>query len=162
MTTIAYHPDWGIAGDRQISQRRTAVGETTKIGRAGNGRFLWGCTGHLALINDFRFWVDNGPAAPKHRGKPDTDAWLGEMPRFAKEDETLIADVLDPTRIFVVDRHGIETMTVPYFALGSGRDFALGALAAGAGGPVVALQAATAHCVHTGRGVDFLPWEEKG
>jgi len=161
LTTIAYHPTWGIAGDRQISQKRVSVGETTKIGRAGNGRFLWGCSGHLALINDFRYWTENGPAKPKKNGHPDIDTWLGEMPAFRGGDEAIIADILDPARIYVVDRHGIEAMLVPYFASGSGRDFALGALAAGAD-PRQAVSCAAAHCVHTGgTRFDFLAWEEE-
>lgn len=162
MTTIAYHPEHGIAGDRQISERRVAVGETTKIGRAAAGRFLWGCAGHLALINDFRLWIEHGPSKPKKTGPVDAAAWLKEMPTFRGGDEALIADVLDPGKVYVIDRHGMEPMGVPYFALGTGRDFALGALAVGAHPQEAIRLAATWHCVHTGRGVDFLSWEGEG
>ena len=159
LTTIAYHPSHGIAADRQISQRRTIVGKTTKIGRAASDRFLWGAAGHLTFISDLREWLTSGPNKPKHRGPPDKDAWLEEMPVPKKGDEALIADILDPGRIFAIDATGIEVLDVPYFALGSGRDFALGALAVGAHPRDSIAKAAMGHCTMTGGGVDFLPWE---
>ena len=80
------------------------------------GTTLVGCAGPSVLCQRFLHWRRNGGRAP---------VW--------KEAEPFEALVLDATGLFVFySGCAPERVTTPWFAIGSGRQYALGALAQGA------------------------------
>ena len=113
MTTIAYR-DGVIASDTLVSAGGTKVGRVQKIGKIGP--VLFGASGSLAQAQRFGDWVRGG--------------MKGAPPQFEKEEGE--GFVIHKDCIVTYSGAGIDRMSAPYFASGSGWQFALGAMAAGA------------------------------
>lgn len=142
MTTIAWDGKT-LAADRLRTVGNTPMG-ATKLFRVEapfysgglKGGILFGACGDSWDCAAFRLWVEGGnPPTPKNLGVVAIDArgvcWYGG--------ETLIF-------------HEVE---LPYWACGSGADYALGAMAAGKPARE-AVEIASGLDVHTGLGVDVL------
>lgn len=115
MTTVCYRSG-EMAADSSCWIENTCVHPMKKIWRIGGG--LVGCAGNVASIDAFIRWLRDG-------------AVDGDYPLM----EGLEAIVVDPRgRVHAYDEASSEPIRVraPYCAIGSGQDFALGALHAGA------------------------------
>ena len=153
MTTIAYHADFGVAGDTQLTQRRVRIGETEKIGRSKARGFLWGAAGRLGFITSMAAWA----RAQTKRGDASLRAWLETLPTPGGSDEALIVNPDHRDCVLVFDRYGLEPVSAEYYAIGSGASFALGAMALG-NCPRDAVLAASKHCTLTSPKVTSLDW----
>ena len=116
MTTIAYRDDV-LAGDTQITVGSSIGGHMQKVFR--KGRLLYAMTGCSGLSDSFRSWVNGGLVGPA----PDM-----------KDGDADANGVLFPGGDLVVWRFNKAWTAhrAPFFAFGSGQDFALGAMAQGA------------------------------
>lgn len=115
MTVICFRAGQ-MAADSSCFVDDTAIHGMKKVHRIGGG--LVGCAGNVASIDAFVRWLRDG-------------AIDGDYPLM----ESLEAIVVDPRgRVSAYDDNSAEPIEVraPYCAIGSGRDFALGALHAGA------------------------------
>lgn len=146
MTTIAYR-DGVLAADTAMHRGTTRVDGITKIVRASDG-LLAGAAGTAGYNGSFLAWAVDG----RLRAEP---------PPVAKEDN----DNYDTGLIFHPD--GLVELFEPsgrfearpaYFAIGSGRDAALGAMFSGADA-VTAVKAAIAHDAWTSGGITVLRHE---
>lgn len=117
MTTVAYKAGV-MAADTQMTFSDESKGRVSKILRLDDGS-LFACAGHIKPVNKLRAWAKTGFDPTKKPGvsskssiealliKPDGSIWY--------YDWTLEADKLENE----------------FFAIGSGRPYALGALASG-------------------------------
>jgi len=134
MTTIAYKQGV-LASDTGATMGGSRLGRVEKIVRAADGR-LAAAAGNAAYAHAFRAWVLKGE---------------GEPPS-AKSDDPSVANrgiIFHPCgRIQVFEDVGSFDVTAPYYAIGSGRPEALGAMHAGATAEQ-AVRAAMEHDEHT-------------
>lgn len=138
MTTIAYRAGV-IAADTLTTAGRDRVGYTRKIG--GSNGLLWGASGDAAWCKGWRDWLSKGA-----QGDPATPP----------DDNTGGLVVLPDDSIMVFHARGFEhRIGLPYWADGSGADFALGAMHAGASAEE-AVRAAMAWDTTTGGDVTVL------
>lgn len=153
MTVIAFK-DGKIAGDRLITHLGTRMGQSTKIA-VGLGGILIGCSGHGGQSGELRDWfIGLGPRAREQ--KPP------ERPGIKDDVASLIVIYPDGYAEIVDVETGTRAELVgPFFALGSGSDYALGAMAAGASAVDAALIACRFN-VHCGGGVDWLDRDGNG
>lgn len=117
MTTIAYR-DGVLAADSLITENGSRWGAATKIVR--EGRILAGASGSTALCQRFLAWVSGGRS--------------GECPAMKDGDEKATGVVFPGGRIVVeydTNARPIR-LSAPFYASGSGREFAVGAMATGA------------------------------
>ncbi len=141
MTTVAYR-DGVMAADRAISTN-ALVGTARKVWRRKQDGALLGMSGSWAVVQKWSEWFlagERGPAPP-----------LGP-----NEDSSAHALLVRPEG--AVEWHyssGKATFEAPYYAIGSGSDFAMGAMAVGASARQ-AVAAAARHDPHTGGGVQFV------
>lgn len=115
MTTIAYK-DGVLAADTLATCNGYLEGRQTKIARVGKA--LVGAVGSTPMCNRFRGWVAAG--------------MTGESPFEGKDEGNGI--VVTPDGVIVVWSHlgPWAVQDRPYYALGSGEQIAVGAMAAGA------------------------------
>ena len=138
MTTVAYR-NGIIAADRRVSSGQIAEGQMTKIVK--RGKVLAGAAGECIWIAAFLDWVTNGC-----EGDPPTP-----------DDKETAFDcfiVADGKLIIFEDGKGFE-MSSPFYAVGSGKLVALGAMGMNAG-TVKAVKVASRFDVYTGPEVDWL------
>lgn len=143
MTTIAYC-DGKLAADAQSTSCGVITGGVMKIGRRQDGT-LCGATGDAAFNYLFVQWVIGGEQgeAPKIPTDGDGDATAGGF-------------IIRPDgQVWFHEIGGAFPMTGEYFAWGSGREFAMGAMFAGATA-YGAVEAAVAHCTGTGGEITVL------
>lgn len=130
MTTIAYRSGV-LAADTGTTVGGTRIGDTSKIGRAVDGS-LYGAAGRSTYASAFREWAH--------------DMRCGTPPEAIVDgnycDRGLI--VYPDGRIEIYEQGGKFTVAAPYYAMGSGRCEALGAMHAG-GDAEAAIRAAMAH-----------------
>lgn len=122
MTTIALK-NGAIAADTQVTHGERALRFEDKIYEVGD-RLVTGF-GSCIQINDFAAWLDN-LAQP--------ECWLEDTncPQIYGDD-TLIIVIEDDGHVIEVSQHGVESIGFPeQYSWGTGGEFALGALAAGA------------------------------
>ena len=137
MTTIAWDGST-LAGDRRGNSCGLAY-EVTKVRRTADGRLL-GFTGEIGLGTLMLDWLDKGGTRPAAQ---DSDRWVTVLE-------------IDPDGTCWC--HGRDTrwkVEQPFFAIGSGRDFALAAMALGRGA-AEAVEVAARFDTGTGNGVDAL------
>lgn len=133
MTTIAYR-DGVLAADTQICAGNGRVGYAVKV--RSLGPLLYGSSGSCGLGDAWEAWLRAGAkgAHPKMKdGESKAQGYLF-MP-----DDTVVWFHED----------GVTAMRAPYFAIGSGSDYALGAMALGHTAEE-AVKAAMAHDTGTG------------
>lgn len=142
MTTIAYK-DGVLAADKAISSGSGHIGTARKVWRRKTDGALVGGAGRVALIQKWADWFLAGErgTAPSLGADDETDA------------EMLV--VRPDGRVEFHERQGCVKIEAPYFALGSGSDYATGAMAFGASARQ-AVAAATKHDHGTGHGIQFV------
>jgi len=134
MTTIAYR-DGVIAADSQCDSGDFRDCTAIKVARNDRGD-LCGAAGDLPTAQRVLAWFEAGEK--------------GDEPRYRKEEangEGFI--VRRDGSIEIMDDGGHYTIKASYYATGSGRKFALGAMAAGATAEQ-AVEAAMKHDIYTG------------
>lgn len=138
MTVIA------VRGRTMAADKMTSCGgleiTTTKIARLGDGSIVGGF-GNSSRSSAIQQWYVAGADPAKY---PDTDGKAGLL--VLRSDGKILLFDDGPFPDLVEDE---------YFAVGSGRDFAIGAMHMGAD-VQQAVEIAIAHCNSCGRGIDAL------
>lgn len=141
MSTIAYR-DGVLAADTAAFRGNTVVCGIRKIDRRADGTLV-GAVGMAGFAAAFRAWVLNGETGPRPEpGNTETSSDAG-----------LIVRPDGPLEVH--EEGGVLLLDVPYYALGAGRDQALGAMFAGAPAQV-AIAAAIAHDIYTAGEITVL------
>jgi hypothetical protein len=142
MTTIAYKN--GILAADRLAQMAGWGVEITKIQRLPDGRLLGGA-GNMDFLLQMYDWIATGEDPARF---PSTQA--------NKEDWEPILCVMPDGTLLRYERtpYPLELHT-PFYAAGSGRDFALAAMHLGKSAPE-AVAVASELDLNTGRGVDTL------
>lgn len=139
MTTIAYR-NGRLCADTQTSRGYTVILGMTKISKGKRG--LGGACGLASFCEGFQAWIRGEREEPPIAETRDGDADCGLH--------------IDPFgKITVYEMGGCFILETPYFAMGSGRDQALGAMHAGADSRM-AVEAAIAHDAYTGGAITVL------
>lgn len=144
MTTIAYR-DGVLAADTIMCMGGTLIGSTVKIARRMDGAMA-GSAGGATYNAAFSLWFLDGEIGPPPKAEQDDHSF--DRGVIFRADGTL--EVFEP--------RGRFSATAPYFAFGSGKELALGAMFAGADA-VTAVRAAIAHDPHTGGDITVLKRE---
>lgn len=133
MTTIAYR-NGRLCADTQTSRGYTTINGMTKLTKGPRG--LGAACGSAGFCSTFQEWV---------AGERD------ECPEARSDGDNSDAGLLihPDGRIQLFECGGMFFLDTPYFAMGSGRDQALGAMFAGADARM-AVEAAIAHDAYTG------------
>jgi ATP-dependent HslUV protease subunit HslV len=144
LTTIVYR-DGVLAADTQAMAGDNKLGSVIKIARNKNGD-LAGAAGLATYNYAFIRWF--------------TGMESGEPPKATKDDNSYDRAVIfrKTGRIEVYEPTGMYIVASPYYAFGSGKPEALGALFAGADAEL-AVRAAMAHDSGTGGEVTVLRHE---
>lgn len=137
MTTIAWDGK-SLVADRQTTKGSTR-GTMCKIFQLNNNRFLAGA-GDAVEINQVVHWMKAGG---KKKMKPDIE-----------ESEFLMLDKRGK-KCYFMDHRLVPMVCESFSAIGSGSDFALGAMAAGVDAER-AIQIASRLDVFTGEGLDKI------
>lgn len=132
MTTIAYR-DGVLAADTGACAGDSRLGYVQKIARDKRGA-LAGAAGYATYVSTFLAWFRNGC-----RGGP---------PQAEDSDRGVIFHPTGKIVIYEKGGRGSFEMEAAYFAMGSGKPEALGAMFAGADA-ATAVQAAIEHDAHT-------------
>lgn len=143
MTTIAWDGRT-LAADKQSTDSSGLMTTVTKIWRIDD--YLFGATGSSPAIQEFKHWISNG-ADPKDfpsNIRPDTP-WSVHAIVISAEQGIRVFE--NSAFAFTVER--------TRHAMGSGRDFALGAMRCGKSA-VQAVEIASEFDCGTGQGVDTL------
>jgi ATP-dependent protease HslVU (ClpYQ) peptidase subunit len=141
-----------LAGDTLVSGNGISHESTPKVW--GIGSMCWGWAGRTLLA---RWVAQNPPPATPN----DLDEWADRLRARAKEidawddgstgSEGLVCYAAPVARIYYI---GCDCAVVPivgsFFAIGSGAHYAIGAMAAGAAGPVLAVEIAQRYDLGTG------------
>lgn len=144
MTTIAYRSG-ELAADSKSSCNDTFVGSVRKIERRQDGA-LAGVVGTAAYAYGFLKWFMAGEA----------DGEMPDLPRDRDGDPTCEAFIVRPDgEVWKLQGDGWFPTAGQYFAWGSGRDIAIGALYLGAS-PASAVAAAVKHDAGTGGDIVVL------
>ena|SRR5687768_13962526 len=114
MTTITFR-EGIMAADSRMTLGGAVIGNVVKIVRRDDGALCGGC-GRLAWLQAFHEWFLNGEQ--------------DDLPDVDEDSMGLIARPKKPLQAF--EEAGTYEWKTPYFAMGSGRRFALGAMYAGA------------------------------
>lgn len=144
MTTIAYR-NGVLAADTRMCLGDNLLGTTVKIARNANGD-LAGAAGDATYNFAFLKWFTGLESTPPPEAKQ-TDNNIDRGVIFRKNG---VIEVYEPRGQFQV--------VAPYYAFGSGRPEALGAMYAGADAET-AVRAASAHDAFTGGDVTILRHE---
>src|SRR4051794_29428634 len=140
MTTIAWDGT-SLAGDRRGNSAGMAY-EMTKVRRAADGRLLAFC-GDIGVGVLMLDWLERGGPRPAQQ---DTDRWV-----------TLL-EIDASGACWCHGRDARWQIEQPFFAVGSGRDFALAAMALGRSA-LEAVELAARFDTSTGNGIDVLRLE---
>lgn len=119
MTTVAYF-DGVLAADRLCCSSNRREGYVRKIARRRSDGSLIAAAGGLAVASSYIDWFLNGEV-----GKPPS---LGT----SDADDAELIVVRPGRKVWFYDRNGRYQIKSKFLAMGSGADFALGALEAGA------------------------------
>jgi ATP-dependent HslUV protease subunit HslV len=141
LTTIAYK-DGMMAGDTGVCSDRVITASIRKVSRNGNGD-LCAAAGGLSWAMSFHDWFNAGEKGD-HPPPEENDSWT---------DTGLI--VRADGSMWLYESDGRYRINAEYYALGSGREFAFGAMAVGATAEQ-AVQAAMRHDTHTNGDVDVV------
>ena len=148
MTTVAYK-DGCIAADRQAQSGWMRFGEMTKIRRTRHG-FLVGGAGHMARVQEFLDWAEEG-LQPGHS----TDAPTADDPDACAEGIIVHPD----GRILIYDNSPrLVCVAAPFVAIGTGEKYAMAAMEMGAS-PAEAVALASRFDIYTGSVVDQVGFE---
>lgn len=147
MTTIAYR-DGVLAADTQVNNDGVRVGTVQKVHRRADGHMAAG-SGDFSYTQRFIAWFLAG-----EQGDPPLPCRDGDQ-----RDEGQGFIFRPSGEIVCFEGSGPNTLTAPYWAQGSGRDFALGAMAHGAAAEE-AVRAAMRHDVWTGGEITVLRRED--
>ena len=139
MTTIAYREGM-IASDSQVTSGNVFDCTSEKIARNERGDIA-GASGCLVFSQAFLDWFQGGEK--------------GELPKCPDEAEAFIVRNAAPERVECFDNRGQCVVSAPYYAVGSGKRVALGAMAFGADA-IQAVNCAIKHDIYTGGTVDTL------
>lgn len=140
MTTIAYR-DGVIAADTQFTWCDVYDGEGVKVARRGS--VFAAASGAATRGQTFMDWFRSGmPGSAPFMGNPDSTDWANGL-------------LLVGERVVTFGPCGVSVVSAPYYALGSGREFALGAMAMGAD-PEQAVRVAMRFDIKTGGQVTVL------
>lgn len=136
-----------IAADRRSNEGNSKNGEATKIFKI-NGHLV-GFSGRADTSALLRYWFENG-------AKPE------EWPDPYEDDPDCSMIVVTPDgKVMYYERFPIPIiMENEYFALGSGRDYALAALELGCS-PERAVEVACSLDLYSGNGIDTLCLDAK-
>lgn len=145
MTTIAYR-DGVLAADTAMCQGGVMVGSVVKIARRFNGD-MCGSAGDAVYNAAFTRWFVLGEDGPAPEAKQETN-YFDRGVIFRKAGGI---DVFEP--------RGRFSVIASYFAIGSGKESALGAMFAGASA-FDAIRAACAHDPHTGGEITVLSHDQ--
>ncbi len=141
MTTIAYR-DGILAADTQMTLNNCVDGTQIKIVR--RGLVMAAASGTAAMCQQFRDWfimgMDGDPPPAQHSQNPDWNYW---------------GLLFHGATILCWQAPGWVRIVAPYFAMGSGGDYATGAMAFGATSEE-AILAAMKHDTSTGGEVTVL------
>jgi len=138
MTTIAYR-DGIIAADSQVTLRDLNLGRQQKISTAGD--YILAHAGELWTFAGLVEWLtkhDANPAKfPANLSNKENDG-----------NQVFSTLVLHKENLFIIESGTLMPMNVPFHAIGSGCELALGAMAAGAGA-LEAVRTACQLCVYS-------------
>ena len=141
MTTIAYR-DGVMAADTLCTVNNAIEGRVVKIAR--RGPIMAGAAGSAPMCRAFLDWFKAGmkgdPPATQHPVSSDWNYW---------------GLIVTPDHILSLMGSGWMTVSAPYHAMGSGAEYALGAMAAGATA-VQAVEAAIRHDTRSGGDITVL------
>lgn len=155
MTIIAYKAG-KIAGDRAIFARDILVGASTKVVSAFDGTLI-GAAGESVICNAFASYA----AAIGERAF-DKSAKMIAHEADERNSTGLVVTKDGRLRLYELKTGLFDNIDVyPFFAIGSGSEFAMGAMAQGAS----AVDAALIACrlsVYCGGGVDWLDHDGNG
>lgn len=139
MTTIAYR-DGVLAADTLTTRGATAIVGVTKVAKGGTR--MGGACGGAGFCSEWLAWIrEERPEPPEAKCVDDCN----DVGMVVHADGRL--EIYEPS--------GAYTIETPYYAFGSGRDQALGAMFAGADAET-AVRAACEHDVYTGGPVTVL------
>jgi len=139
MTTIAYR-DGDIAGDTQVSSGTVFDCTAVKVARNRDGD-LAGAAGTSVFAQAFLAWFTGGE---KH-----------EAPQCPEDDEAFIVRATNPGEVECFEKGGKCVVCASYYAIGSGKRVAIGAMAFGATA-AQAVDCAAKHDIYTGGEVVVL------
>lgn len=131
MTTIAYRDGVMAADSRAYSGSKVPIGEKVKIRRLDDGTLIGASTSTCGAGTWVLDWYEGGCIAK-----------AGDAELLPDKFDLLV--VHPDGRVFIASDHAVLSgpLTTPYIAIGSGNEYALGALAHGA----TAVQAVEAAC----------------
>ena len=147
MTTVAYRSGM-IAADTGMTVGGLVVGSMTKIARRADGT-LAGICGTAGFSHAFLKWFIGGEDptdCPQPQNDPDSEGM--ERAIIIRPDRPNVVEVLEPD-------HSWFDCHCPYYAMGSGREIALGCMWKG-GDPQEAVSAALTHDTATFGNVEHL------
>lgn len=144
MTTVAYR-DGIIAADTGMVIGDTRIGFTRKIARSPHGA-IGGGAGSAGFVESFLRWIDNG-AKDGDAPEPRTDNDYIDRGILIKPGAQHIVHVFEPG--------GWCTVECAYYALGDGREVALGCFFKN-GGAIEAVEAAMLHTSFTFGKIEHL------
>lgn len=117
MTTIAFKDGW-LAADTRVSENDIIAGQMTKIVTLPTGEMMAGC-GTVSTIHECFDWFLRKPRSAK-----------SQLPSLYEDTSIIIIDAQG--RVAEHTASGIVAkIHAPFLAWGTGKDFALGAMAAG-------------------------------
>lgn len=142
MTTVAWDGKC-LAVDARSSSNDVILSERhTKAIKVG--KVIAAATGTTARCREFLAWVAAGmPGEPPANPHPQNSEW------------SYWGIVITPDQAWVFQEPGVVPVTAPYYAMGTGRDFALGAMAMGASA-YEAVKVAMRHDVFSGGEITVL------
>lgn len=137
--TIATYKAGILAADSWSTSSGTVVATTTNKAVRSKKGIVGACTGWASFCESFRQWV------------------LSECKGKLKFPEDASGMIVRPgsDKIEVWDQQGVAYFNEPYYAIGCGRDYALGAMAVGACA-TQAVEAAIKHDTHCGGAVNYV------
>lgn len=147
MTTVTYSTKHRMmAGDKMACEGNNKTGRMTKIFRIGG--CLVGFSGSADVCMALRHWFESG-GDPESYPETQSDEMQASMLVVTPDNKVMFYERF-PTPIIMENE---------YFAIGSGRDFALAILHLGQD-PAMAVRVASELDCFTGSGVDVLHLEE--
>jgi len=139
MTTIAWDGET-LAADSLVTEQGNRVGHVSKVGAIGS--VLWGVCGGIDQLEKFRTWFCSG--------------MIGDAPPMKSSgDREAQAIVIHDGRVLSLSVDGWDSIRSDCYAMGSGKEAALGAMALGHTAEE-AVRAACAIDIYTGGDVTVL------
>lgn len=136
MTTIAYKQGL-MSADTRVIQGHAIIGDVTKITRRPDGA-LCGCAGDAVFASLFHAWfLDGCPKALE--------------PERGDSDQAVVVD--RRRKIEVYEAGGSFVLLADYCAIGSGKEFALGAMSISGTTAEDGVMAALRHDPYSGGGI---------